>query len=87
MRTKDCSKCPQKRNTKFPNEATQRIHFTFWNIGDTDEQRKYISTLVEEMPKSSTRTASAQRSRRSHSRLYIFFSLNKEKIGMFQAFF
>ncbi|KAJ8959579.1 hypothetical protein NQ314_006228 [Rhamnusium bicolor] len=65
----DCSKCPRGCNNKFSPENRNLINEKFWKLSNTDKQRQYLSALIEEKDKFSTRTAN-ELSRRQKTRLF-----------------
>lgn len=84
---KDCSKCKKKCNESFSEEDREKIHKAFWGLCDSEKQKLFISTMVEEGPKATTRTKSEQ-SRRTVTRHY-YLRLGKRKrpvcLGFFRA--
>lgn len=85
VRPKDCSNCKKACNTKFPEAERQKIHKTYWALGDNEKQKLFISTLVEEMPVAAVRTK-AEKSRRSVTRQY-FFRSGRTKLAVCKGFF
>ncbi|KAJ8927071.1 hypothetical protein NQ314_020507, partial [Rhamnusium bicolor] len=65
----DCSKCSRGCNNKFSPENRNSINEKFWKLSNTDKQRQYLSALIEEKDKFSTRTAN-ELSRRQKTRLF-----------------
>lgn len=82
---KDCSKCPRKCNTNFDEEEQNVLNKEYWKLGNIDLQRQYLSGLIDEKEKSSTRTASTC-SRRQKTRVFYLIK-NNEKIQVCQGFF
>lgn len=82
---KDCSKCPRKCNTNFDEEERNVLNKEYWKLGNIDLQRHYLSGLIDEKNKSTTRTASIS-SRRQKTRFF-YLVKNNEKIQVCQGFF
>lgn len=84
VRPKDCSSCRKQCNVAFSDADRVKIHQSFWALADNEKQKLFISTLVEEGPKASTRTK--KESRRSVTRQY-FLRCGRTKVPVCQGFF
>lgn len=82
---KDCSKCPRKCHDKFTEEDRKILNSEYWKLGNIDTQRQYLSGLIDEKNKFSTRTDN-QASRRQKTRVF-YLVKNKEKLQVCQGFF
>lgn len=85
VQPKDCSGCKKKCNENFSEADRERIHRGFWELGDIEKQKLFISMLVEEVPIATKRTK-AEESRRTITRNYSL-RLGKKKTAVCQGFF
>lgn len=85
LKVKDCSKCKKKCNEKFTEEERRLIFEAYWNIGDLEKQRIYLSSLIDNENKHSKRTCSVE-SRRSKTNRY-YMVKNQEKLEVCQKQF
>lgn len=86
MREKDCSKCRKGCSISFPEEERQKIHESFWALGDSDRRRIFVSNLVEEEPVNRRRHKDQLDSRRSNTRIYYLRS-GRNRVPVCKGFF
>ncbi|CAH2237442.1 jg3571 [Pararge aegeria aegeria] len=84
VRPKDCSSCRRKCNQSFDECAREMIHNAYWNLKDSDKQKQYVSTLVDEV-QTKVKTA-GENSRRKMTREFFFYK-DGGKVQVCQEFF
>lgn len=82
MKYKDCSKCPKKCNEAFSEEQAGHIFEQFWKLGNEEDQRHFIGSLVSQEKKKSGR----ENSRRKRTNTY-YLSKEGTKLLVCKGFF